>query len=110
MVIDERVVGLPIFASDGTEVGRVAEVRFGYLKVNAPMRRDYWLSSEYVGSTPAGTVVLSVRRDEAIKARVDDLPGAATTEGRPLSGTPHVPAQNPAADSADDAGEPGETG
>jgi hypothetical protein len=53
-----------VFASDGKECGAVKEVRGGYFHVDAPMRRDYWLSRAYIASCGSGRVDLNIDKDE----------------------------------------------
>ena len=67
-------VGQPIATSDGSDVGRVKEVQGGFFKVDAPMARDYWLSSAYVGSVDGPMVTLNLRSDE-VSAHELDEPG-----------------------------------
>ena len=69
--MDEPVVGYPVVDADGRDVGTVKEVRGGYFKVDAPMARDFWLSSAYVASVDAG-VRLSLSGDEVEEHHLDE--------------------------------------
>lgn len=47
--------GQPVYASDGKVLGRVKEVAVDAFKVDAPMKRDYWLSAgSILGIGPDG--------------------------------------------------------
>ncbi|MGK2964335.1 MAG: DUF2171 domain-containing protein [Tepidiformaceae bacterium] len=64
-------VGQPITTSDGSDVGRVKEVQGGFFKVDAPMARDYWLSSACVRSVEGPMVRLNLRSDEVAAHELD---------------------------------------
>jgi len=63
--------GYAVFTQDGEQLGTVKEVRGQYFKVNAPMQRDYWLSSDAVTSTSGDRVTLSID-----SGRVDEYKAA----------------------------------
>jgi hypothetical protein len=45
-----QILGKVIIAADGADVGRVKEVHGELFKVDAPMARDYWLSTTAIDS------------------------------------------------------------
>lgn len=51
--------GEPVLAASGEYLGSVIEVSGSYFKVDAPMKRDYWLSCEYVAEHGTDGVRLS---------------------------------------------------
>lgn len=56
--------GCPIVTADGEQIGTLAEVAEEALKVDAPMRRDFWIDAEYVRSCDNGRIELSfIKRD-----------------------------------------------
>lgn len=75
----EHLVGLPLVASDGSDIGTVKEIRGDHLKINMPMRRDFWLSTEHIASTDGGVVTLGLRREEVRFHELDAPDGAAAT-------------------------------
>lgn len=53
------VTGTPVFSSDGSEMGLIKEVRDDFFKVDAPIRRDYWLRRDEVAEAAPGRVTVS---------------------------------------------------
>ncbi len=70
----DMVVGDAVLSATGEHVGVVQDVRTGAFKVDAPMRRDYWLSTRCIRMTESGRVVLSVDRDHLDAYRVSVPP------------------------------------
>ena len=62
--IDAGFVGRLVIAEGGEILGRVADVRNRYFKVNAPMHRDYWLDMDCIRTTLEGEVFLSVDKSD----------------------------------------------
>ena len=52
------VPGLHVVTRDGQELGTLKEIAGSFFKVDAPMQRDYWLSSAEIASRQAEEVVL----------------------------------------------------
>ena len=67
MALNDTMIGLPIYTEDGSEIGKVKEIRGRYFKVDAPMASDYWLREDCVGSARGGEIRLAVPHD-----RLDD--------------------------------------
>lgn len=57
-------VGAAVMAKDGEQVGKVSEISGSFFKVDAPMRRDFWLSVEYVGLCAPDKVQLAFEKKE----------------------------------------------
>jgi hypothetical protein len=56
--------GASVTTSDGENVGRVSEISGSFFKVNAPLRRDFWLSLEYATLTLPEEVQLEFGKKE----------------------------------------------
>jgi hypothetical protein len=56
---NEPAVGAAVITIDGRELGKVKEVSDGWFKVDARLRRDYWLPSDLIETSSAMTVQLS---------------------------------------------------
>src|SRR5438270_808087 len=56
----ELVPGCPIYTADGDQICTLKEVRGAYIKVDAPMRPDYWLARSEVAMTTPEAVTLTV--------------------------------------------------
>lgn len=67
-------VGDTVVTLDGDQLGRVAEVRGGYFKVDVSMRPDYWLRADAIRSTSGGQVVLGVDKDHLADYKIDNPP------------------------------------
>jgi hypothetical protein len=48
--------GCKVFTLDGHSLGEVSEVRDGCFKLDAPLRRDFWLSCDEVWAADIGGV------------------------------------------------------
>ena len=79
-VIEERMVGWPIYTAKGDDVGDVKEVRGRYFKVDVPQEADFWLRDDCVGSVEDGRIILTIERDGLRDYRVAAPPG--TPESR----------------------------
>jgi hypothetical protein len=72
MSIERRVVtehgvpkaGAAVMTKDGERVGKVSEISGNFFKVDAPMRRDFWLSVDYVGLCAPDRVHLEFEKKE----------------------------------------------
>jgi len=69
---NELMVGAPIFTQDGEQLGKVKETRGHYFKVDAPMRADYWLSSDCVSMMTDGRVTLALTKDRLDEYKASD--------------------------------------
>ena len=69
MMSNSVAVGAPVRTSDGKELGKVKEVIGECFKVDAPMQPDYWLATDCVTGSSAGTVQLKFNRDELDTAK-----------------------------------------
>jgi hypothetical protein len=56
--------GCPVVTADGESIGTLAEVSDEALKVNAPMRRDFWIDADYVRSCDGDRIELSFIKQE----------------------------------------------
>jgi hypothetical protein len=65
-------IGVPVYTRDGTHIGSVKEESNGAFKVNAPMRPDYWLSTESIESTDGGRYTLNIDENRLKDYRVRD--------------------------------------
>ena len=64
-------VGASVYTSDDQKIGRVKEIRGGAIKVDAPLRRDYWVRTEGIASAiPGDSVVLGVDRAHLSEIKV----------------------------------------
>ncbi len=73
----------PVRTSDGAELGLVKEIAGDFIKVDAPLRADYWINAEYVLSGGAEGVELSFAKGD-LGAYKRDKPGLVDDED-PLS-------------------------
>ena len=64
-------VGCPIVTADGEQIGTLAEIADEAVKVNAPLRRDFWIDADYVRSCDRGRVELSFIRQDLGAYRLD---------------------------------------
>jgi hypothetical protein len=64
--------GLPVYTGDGSHIGAFKEVIEQAFKVDAPMRPDYWLSTESIGSVADGRVTLSIDGNRLHDYRVSE--------------------------------------
>lgn len=63
-------IGAPVHTQDGKDLGKVKEVVGGCFKVDAPLRKDYWLANDCViGNSSDGGVTLSFARDQLETAK-----------------------------------------
>jgi hypothetical protein len=56
-------VGQVVLAADGAELGGVREVVGAFMRIDAPMKRDYWLNLSTIESIEGNFVVLSITSD-----------------------------------------------
>lgn len=71
--------GAPIYTQDGSQIGSVKEVQGQFIKVDAPMQTDYWLSTEIVRSAAGGQVTLAIDQDRVDDYKLDHPMTAADT-------------------------------
>ena len=71
--------GIPVVALDGKHLGKVKEVQDTYFKVDAPMRRDYWLTCNEVMSADHQQALLLIPSDEINLYRMDKPGHSALT-------------------------------
>ncbi len=81
--------GLAVISGDGKRLGTVKEVSGSYFKVDAPMRRDYWLSEELIHGEDTSAVFLEVPRKEVPEHRMT-APGIEP-EDDVFRRIPHMP-------------------
>lgn len=60
----EPIMDTPVFSLDGEQVGFVKEIHGGYFKLDAPMARDYWLSTRYIADSTLDRIQLTLRKNE----------------------------------------------
>ncbi len=71
--------GARVVTLDGEELGKVAEVEGSYFKVDAPMRRDYWLGSDFIVQSSQENVSLSFAKVDLDAHKLNE-PGLEATE------------------------------
>jgi hypothetical protein len=78
-------VDVPVYTKDGHHLGTVKAVYEHAFKVAAPLRPDYWLSTEAIESVEGGRYTLSIESNRLHDYRVrdphredDDDPGGIT--------------------------------
>lgn len=65
-------VGVKVFTLDGHALGQVAQVRDNSFKINAPLKRDFWLSCHEVWSTDVGGVHVNFASDDVTAHKLPD--------------------------------------
>jgi hypothetical protein len=63
--------GCAIVTADGEQIGTLAEVADEAVKVDAPLRRDFWIDAAYVRSCDEGRVELSFLKQDLGAYRLD---------------------------------------
>lgn len=81
--------GHAVISHDGKRLGKVKEVSGSYFKVDAPMRRDYWLSDELIRDEDNEAVFLEVPGKEVPEHRMAE-PGLEP-EDDPFLRIQHMP-------------------
>jgi len=69
-----------VMTSDGESLGTVAGAGDGYLKINAPMQRDYWLPEHLVQSRDDAQITLGLTKQEVPGYRLPAPPDTADRE------------------------------
>lgn len=69
MVVTMQDEGLEVVTRDGAVVGKVKEVAGSYFKVDAPMRRDFWLDGGLISGRDSARLLLEVRKAELAQRR-----------------------------------------
>ncbi len=83
----EHVIpGMPIESADGTTIGTVKEVAGGVFKVDAPLRPDYWLPCNLVGSHTAAALQLRIDRVAVMEHRLKEAGDRRRPAGRETAG------------------------
>lgn len=83
MVLQDVKLGTRVRTSDGVELGLVKEISGDFLKVDAPLRTDYWINADYVLGAGAEGVELTFAKGD-LGAYKRDRPGLLDDED-PLS-------------------------
>ena len=84
----EMNVGDEIITADGDRLGAVSEIDGKFVKVNAPLRRDFWLNAEFLLPQDDGTICTSFGKKEAAAYRLSaPAPEAVEEEGQSTSST-----------------------
>lgn len=86
-ILGSLEVGCPIFTADGERIGTLAEVRSQHLKVDAPMRRDYWIDASNVRVCDGKRIELTFNNDDLGAYQAGD-PGHPKVQTERL-GDPH---------------------
>lgn len=82
-VLQDVKVGTGVRTSDGVELGLVKEISGDFIKVDAPLRADYWINADYVlGAGTEGVELAFAKGDLGAYKR--DKPGLLDDED-PLS-------------------------
>ena len=63
-VLEALELGCPIVTADGEQIGTLSEVAEEAIKVDAPMRRDFWIDVEYVRACEGGRIELSFLKQD----------------------------------------------
>ncbi len=84
----ESMIGMPVSARDGTELGKVKEVRGHAFKLDAPMQFDYWLPCDVIDSDHSGRVMLSLDSDQIHDYKMNP-PEEGTNESMSVDTTHH---------------------
>jgi hypothetical protein len=61
-----------VYSADGEQLGTLGEVRGEYVKVNAPMRPDYWLKADFILGAEGGRVNVAFNRGDLEAYKVDE--------------------------------------
>jgi len=69
--VHDLAPGLPVFTLDGEKIGSVKEVTPDAIKVDAPLRPDYWLPRARVLSFTNERVTLDVNHADLDGQRID---------------------------------------
>jgi hypothetical protein len=72
--------GCPIVTADGEQIGTLAEVADEAVKVNAPLRRDFWIDADYVRSCDDGRIELSFIKQDLGVYKLDSYRTGDTTQ------------------------------
>ena len=67
-------VGDTVITLDGDVVGKVAEIRGQYFKVDVSMQPDFWLTAAAIRSAAEGQVVLGVDKSHVSDYKIDNPP------------------------------------
>lgn len=78
--------GAVAMTRDGKKLGTVADVEGRYVKINAPLARDYWLKDDYVAEEAPGCLTFGFDKKDLGAYRVEKP--ALTAE--PLSADDHI--------------------
>jgi hypothetical protein len=65
--------GCPIYTSDGQQIGTLAEMHNDYLRVNAPMRKDFWVKADFAVACEPGRVDLTFTKDDLNAYKLDNI-------------------------------------
>ncbi|MGE0601086.1 MAG: DUF2171 domain-containing protein [Dehalococcoidia bacterium] len=63
-------IDVPVYASDGGQVGHVREVHGDYFKIDVPMAMDFWLKRDFIADATPERVTLTLHRDEIHEHRL----------------------------------------
>jgi iron-sulfur cluster repair protein YtfE (RIC family) len=64
-------MGMEVCTADGESVGTVKEMQGRYFKVDAPMKPDFWLTTDCIRTASANTVMLTVNKDHLDDVKTD---------------------------------------
>ena len=78
--------GCPIVTADGEQIGTLSDVGDEAIKVDAPMRRDFWIGADYVRSCDGGRIELSfIKNDLGAYKMSEPAPTALDTTRAPVA-------------------------
>jgi hypothetical protein len=72
-------IGCDVYTIEGLPAGKVAALSGRFMRVDAPMRRDYWLHVEDIVSDEGGAVTLAYPRD-AVEEHRHNAPVASESD------------------------------
>ena len=72
MALHQGMIGQAIYTQDGDHLGKVKEIQGRFLKVDAPMQTDYWLSEDCVAAGTGNEVRLSITKDALDNYKTDE--------------------------------------
>ncbi len=94
------LIGLPVYSRDGELLGRVKEIQGSAVKVDAPLRPDYWLGWAYVATAEPNGLTLRVSKERLNDAQVTDPAISGDTFAVSAPAPPLLPDYAPANDAA----------
>ncbi len=83
--------GRAVYTADGDHLGTVKEVSAGYFKVQASMRPDYWLQSQFVSSAATDRITMDFAKEALDDYKLDGPPVTGAADPDAVAGMTHDP-------------------